>query len=96
MGTEGSEFDLNHPLYRVASRAIAEVTGEAPYLNPLHASSDIRNPNLHRDIPTIGLGCLAGNLSQTGEVDEWVDIEDYLRAVHAGARIIVDWCDAVS
>ena len=96
MGTEGSEFDLNHPLYRVASRAIAEVTGEAPYLNPLHASSDIRNPNLHRDIPTIGLGCLAGNLSQTGRVDEWVDIEDYLRAVHAGARIIVDWCDAVS
>jgi acetylornithine deacetylase len=96
MGTEGSSIDLDHPLYRTVHDEVAAVTERAPFLNPLHAGSDIRNPKLHSGIPTVGLGSLAGNLSQTGHVDEWVDVEDYLRAVHAGSRIALAWCNGAS
>lgn len=91
MGTEASEIPLDHPLYQTVSRVVTAVTGTEPQLNPLHAGSDIRNPRLHRGIPTVGLGSLGGDLSQTGHTDEWVDIDDYLRAVHAGSRIALEW-----
>jgi hypothetical protein len=40
----------------------------------------------------VGLGPLCGDLSQNGQTDEWVDVEDYLSAVAVVATTIVDWC----
>jgi acetylornithine deacetylase len=57
----------------------------------LHSASDIRNPKLFRDIPSVGIGPLAGDLTQAGGHDEWVDVEDYIRAIKICAKIIVDW-----
>ena len=74
--------------------AIHQVTGEAPHVNPLHTSSDIRNPILQAGIPTVGLGPLGGDLTQNGLTDEWVDVEDYLRAVKVAAAVIDGWCGA--
>jgi acetylornithine deacetylase len=90
-GTQGVETPVDHPLYRVVSRAVREITGEAPYVNPLHSASDIRNPILFSGIPTVGLGPLAGNLAQNGRHDEWVDVGDFMRAVKVAAKIILGW-----
>lgn len=92
MGTEGAEVPQGHPLYQSVSRAIGRVTGSAPAVNPLHSASDIRNPLLHRGIPTVGFGSLAGDLTHSGGHDEWVDLDDFVRAVQALGLIIIDWC----
>jgi len=90
-GTQGVETPVDHPLYLTVSRAIRDVIGEDPFVNPLHSASDIRNPILYSGIPTVGLGPLAGDLAQNGLTDEWVDTADYIRAVQITARILLDW-----
>lgn len=90
-GTQGVEVDRDHPLYRTVHRAVVEVTGVEPTVNPLHSASDIKNPNLFSGIPSVGIGPLAGDLTQAGGHDEWVDVEDYIRTIKICAKIIVDW-----
>jgi len=92
LGISGAEVPEDHPLYRTVSEAVTQVTGQEPHVNVLHSASDIRNPILHKGIPTVGLGSLAGDLSQTGGHDEWVDVDDYIRAVQAIALTVLDWC----
>ncbi len=91
-GTTGAEVPQTHPLFQVVSAAVTAVTGEAPHINPLHTSSDIRNPMVQQGIPCVGLGPLCGDLTQTGGHDEWVDVEDWLRNVQVAAATIADWC----
>jgi len=91
-GTQGVEVRVEHPLYQTVSNAIKSVTHKEPYVNPLHSASDIRNPILFSDIPTVGYGPLSGNLSQNGEHDEWVDIQDFIRSVKVTALTILEWC----
>ena len=91
-GVTGAETPVDDPLYRVVAEAIRQVTGETPFVNPLHTSSDIRNPIVQAGIPTVGLGPLGGDLTQNGLTDEWVDVEDYRRAVKVAAAVIVGWC----
>jgi acetylornithine deacetylase len=90
-GTQGVEVPSDHPLYQAVYQAVVEVTGVEPKVNPLHSASDIRNPKLFSDIPSVGIGPLAGDLTQAGGHDEWVDVEDYIRAIKICAKIIVDW-----
>lgn len=90
-GTQGVEVASDHPLYRMVYEAVVDVTGIEPKVNPLHSASDIKNPKLFSDIPSVGIGPLAGDLTQAGGHDEWVDIEDYIRAIKICAQIIVDW-----
>ena len=91
-GVTGAEVAADHPLYLTASAAVRAVTGEAPHVNPMHTSSDIRNPMVEADIPCVGLGCLGGDLSQNDRHDEWVDVDDFLRMVEVTARVARDWC----
>ena len=91
-GTQAVETPVDHPLYQIASGAVENVTGETPHVNPLHTASDIRNPILFSGIPTVGFGSLSGDLVHSGGHDEWIDIEDYLKAIRVCARIIEDWC----
>ncbi|MFO1160752.1 MAG: M20/M25/M40 family metallo-hydrolase [Reyranellaceae bacterium] len=93
-GVTGAEVPVDDPLYRVVADAIRRITGEAPHVNPLHTSSDIRNPIVQAGIPTVGLGPLGGDLTQNGLHDEWVDVEDYRRAVKVAAEVIAGWCGA--
>ena len=86
---------IDNPLYRLVADAIVAVTGQLPHVNPLHTASDIRNPIVQAGIPTVGLGPLGGNLTQNGLTDEWVDLEDYRRAVEVAAAIIDGWCGTV-
>jgi acetylornithine deacetylase/succinyl-diaminopimelate desuccinylase-like protein len=63
-----------------------------PEINPLHTSSDIRNPMVQSGIPCVGLGPLCGDLTQNGGRDEWVDEADYRRGVAVVAALITLWC----
>jgi acetylornithine deacetylase len=90
--SRGTEVPVDHPLYQTVSQAIVAVTGSEPRNYPLHPTSDIRNPTLHKGIPTVGFGPLAGDSTQIGGHDEWVDVEDYIRAVKVVGSIILGWC----
>ena len=91
-GVTGAEVEENHPLYQVTSKAVRRVTKLEPWVNAMHTSSDIRNPPVEKGIPCVGLGCLCGDLTQNDKVNEWVDVEDYLRMVDVTAAVAIDWC----
>jgi acetylornithine deacetylase len=91
-GVTGAECPPDHPLYLTAARAVSAQTGGQPHVNPMHTSSDIRNPIVQKAIPTVGLGGLCGDLTQNGRHDEWIDVDDYLRTIAATTAIILDWC----
>jgi acetylornithine deacetylase len=91
-GVSGMEVPEGHPLYQTVSGAVSEVSGFVPHVNPMHTSSDIRNPLVQKGIPTVGLGPYCGDLTQTGRHDEWVDVEDYIRAVKVAVASIIGWC----
>jgi len=95
-GVTGMEIAEDHPLYRTVSAAVTAVTGITPSINPLHTSSDIRNPIVQRSIPTVGLGPRCGNLTQVGGIDEWVDVDDYIDMIKVAATIAMDWTGATS
>lgn len=90
VGLEGADIPRDSRLYRLTNEAITAVTGSEPILNPLHAGSDIRNPWLHSRIATVGIGPLVGNLTVNGNIDEWADVDDYLRMVETICRIAFD------
>lgn len=91
-GVTGAEVKLDHPLWLATSEAVRLGTGQVPEINPLHTSSDIRNPMVQSGIPCVGLGPLCGDLTQNGGRDEWVDEADYRRGVAVVAALITLWC----
>lgn len=90
-GVSAAETGEDERLWRVASAALSRL-GARPAVNPLHTSSDIRNPIVQKGIPTVGFGPLCGGLTMSGLSDEWVDLADTRRAVAAVAAVVADWC----
>ncbi len=95
-GVSGTQVAEDHPFYRIVAAAIEAVAGFTPCVNPMHTSSDIRNPNVQSGIPTLGIGPLCGNLTQIGDSDEWVDVEDYLKMITVTASVIGNWTTAAT
>ncbi len=91
-GSTGAEVPHDHPLFCVASNAVQHVTGKIPFVNPLHAASDIRNPAVEKGIPTVAFGGLCGDLTQNDKRDEWVDVADFHRMVRATTEVVTNWC----
>jgi hypothetical protein len=44
---------------------------------------------------TIGLNLNDYFVSQNNLVDEWVDVDDFVKLVYATAQVITDWCGEV-
>lgn len=91
-GVSGMELPASDPLYRLVATAITELAGVTPHVNPMHTSSDIRNPAVLKGIPALGFGPLCGDLTVGGGRDEWVDVADYIRAIKVVALAILGWC----
>jgi acetylornithine deacetylase len=91
-GVSGMELAATDPLYRLVAAAIEEVAGLTPRVNPMHTSSDIRNPAVQKGIPALGFGPLCGDLTVGGGRDEWVDVADYIRSIKVAALAILGWC----
>ena len=87
VGIQGAETSPDSAVFRATYDAIVATTSREPHINTLHAASDIRNPVLHKGIPTVGIGPLVGDLTVSGGVDEWADVEDYVRGVEVVTRI---------
>jgi acetylornithine deacetylase len=94
-GVTGAELPADSALFGAVSAAVTHVTGLTPFVNAMHTSSDIRVPMVQKGIPTVGFGPLCGDLSQNGSHDEWVDVEDYLRAIAVAADSALRWCGGV-
>jgi len=90
-GVSAAETPDEAPFFQLVERAI-RAFGTTPVVNPLHTSSDIRNPIVQAGIPTLGLGPLCGGLTMAGFADEWVDLADFRRSIEVTARIVADWC----
>ena len=78
-------------IYQAVSAVLSD-QGANPVINPLHTSSDIRNPLVQKAIPTVGFGPSCGNLAANGHRHEWVDSADLERATAATANLICQWC----
>jgi len=91
-GVSASEVREDNGFYRVVAGAVEGVCGFTPHVNAMHTSSDIRNPLVQAGIPTLGLGPLCGDLTHAGGSNEWVDRDDYIRAVKVAAATIIGWC----
>lgn len=89
-GVTGAEVPMTHPLWAATASAIRGQTGVEPLMNPLHTGSDIRNPAVQKGIPCVVLGPLGGDLTQNGRTDEWVDVQDHLRAVAVTTALIAE------
>ena len=94
-GTTATYVPPEHPLFATVEQSVEKVTGTVPFVNALHTSSDIRVPMVQKGIPCVGIGSLSGNLSQNNLVDEWVDVEDFVKLVYVTAEVITDWCGVV-
>ncbi len=89
-GVTAAETPEDSPIYRTVDKALRRF-GADPRVNPLHTSSDIRNPIVQKGIPTVGFGPLCGGLAMSGLTDEWVDIGSLVKAIAVTAEIIVAW-----
>ncbi|WP_061935164.1 M20 family metallopeptidase [Aureimonas sp. AU22] len=92
-GVSAAETDVEGPLYRLV-RATLQDAGANPRVNPLHTSSDIRNPLVQRSMPTVGYGPACGDLTMAKGIGEWVDLRDLSRTIDVTATIIHSWCKA--
>ncbi len=90
-GVSAAETNENSALYQLVADRLRQL-GATPTVNPLHTSSDIRNPIVQKGMPTVGFGPLCGGLTMAGNANEWVDIADLHRSIYATALIIADWC----
>jgi acetylornithine deacetylase len=95
-GTTGVQVAETDALYQTVAGAVQSVTGVAPRYYPGHTASEIRQPILNYGIPAVGIGPLAGALTQAGNTDEWLDVRDYLRMITICAAAACRWCGVVS
>ena len=91
-GVSGAETDSDSLIFKM-TKNIFNKYGAKPRINPLHTSSDIRNPIVQKNIPTIGFGPKCGNLSMCNEANEWIDLEDYLNTLCVTTEIISKFCN---
>ena len=90
-GVSAAETEETSALYELAAGTLRHL-GATPIVNPLHTSSDIRNPIVQKNMPTVGFGPRCGGLTMAGNADEWVDVADFHRSVVATALMIAEWC----
>jgi acetylornithine deacetylase len=61
-GVTGAQVPEDHPFCQTTVAAVRSVTGQAPYVNVMHTSSDIQSPPVEAGIPCVAFGCLCGDL----------------------------------
>ena len=91
-GVSGAETDPDSLIFKMTKNVFKKY-GSNPKINPLHTSSDIRNPIVQKGIPTIGFGPKCGNLTMCNQFNEWVDLEDYFRTLCVTAEIVSKFCN---
>jgi len=86
-----SAFDRDHPGVRALAAAHEAVHGAAPGFSMWPSVSDA-GWLASAGIQTVIYG--PGQLEQAHVIDEWVEIDDLLRAARVYAELIVRWCNS--
>ena len=93
-GVSSASTDPTSDIYKITHKFI-DSYGTIANINPLHTSSDIRNPIIQKGIPTVGFGPICGNLTMSNESNEWVDLEDYFRTLCITTEIVATFCNEI-
>ena len=76
------------PLYRTVANAITSITDKSPR----HTPREIPLPVVDAQLTAVGIGPRAGNLTQAGERNEWLELDDYLRMIAVCTITAIQWC----
>lgn len=84
------EMELDHPFVGSCMRALRETSGRAPVVRGATSGCDSRIWKNIAGCPTMQFG--PGNMEQCHAVNEYLEIDQYLRAILFYAGLILDWC----
>lgn len=89
---ESGVTDPQHPLIQALAAAHEAMLGQKPRLTGVPYGADLRLFTNHAHIPTVLYG--AGDVSRAHAVDEYIEIEDVVRATKVVALLVAHWCGA--
>jgi acetylornithine deacetylase len=82
----------DHPFVRIATEATARISGRKPNVLPLLGASDLRFYARYFGIPGTHLG--PGSMRRGHGPNEFVEVEQVLRATKIVAATVRAWCGA--
>ncbi len=85
---EGVEIPVNHPLTQSLAKSFEAALGMKPVIKGHEGASDMRTL-VRMGVPTVCFG--PGTVAQMHAVNEWVNVEDLIKAVKVMAVHIVEW-----
>lgn len=85
---EGSRVADDHPGVASLARVVGQVAGDEPQVAGAPFTCDVFMFNRYSSTPAILYGPRGGDAHA---VDEYIEVEDYLRLVETFARLAVDW-----
>jgi acetylornithine deacetylase len=84
---------FDHPACVAVRSAVEDVAGVVPTPYANHLASDLRFPTRLHGVPTVGIGCRAGNFYRA---NEWVDVDDLVRLVSVLIVAVPRWVAATA
>jgi acetylornithine deacetylase len=81
---------LDHPIISTLTQSYQAVTGGEPRIFGLSGVCDAMMFNLHSNTPAIIFG--PGDVAKAHSPDEYIEIDELVRAAKIMAHLIVDWC----
>ncbi len=81
---------LDHPIVRTLADSYRAVVGADPGIFGLSAVCDAMMFNLHSSTPALVFG--PGDVAIAHSPDEYIEIEELMRAAKIMARTLIDWC----
>jgi acetylornithine deacetylase len=90
---EGSSFEINpdHPIIKLVSKQYEKSMGMNPTIRGCEYGSDARLLNNYGNIPTVVFG--PGSIEQAHAINEYVPVDEYLKAIEILVGIIEEWCN---
>ena len=89
-GGYGAEIPINSPIVSTITKAFQEINKVRPVINGRLGGSDTKYLINYGKIPTVIFG--PGNTSQMHAINEYVEIENVIRAVKTIALTVYEWC----
>ena len=94
LNKEGAETPTDHPFVQTASAAFVRAMGREPILSGFPAGCDLPHLTRHGGIPGLVFG--PGNCTIAHGSNEWVSLDETLRAAQVVALTAVRWCGGPS
>lgn len=89
---QGSGYDIgeDHPIVDSTRKALVRILGREPKINGLASGADARLLNNYANTPTLIFG--PGSISNAHSINEYVEIDQYLKAIEVYCDVLLDWC----